>query len=137
MSARSAPEIGTTPERQGHLLDIIDLSIRFRSRGSEVFAVTGMDFHISKGEVVALVGKSGSGKSASALSMMGLLPAASARVTGSILLNGRDLTTLGNRAMSRVRGREIGMVFQDPMSSLNPVHPVGRQIGESLRIHLG
>lgn len=83
------------------------------------------------------MGESGSGKSASALSMMGLLPAASARVTGSILLNGRDLTTLGNRAMSRVRGREIGMVFQDPMSSLNPVHPVGRQIGESLRIHLG
>ncbi|MEX0667598.1 MAG: ATP-binding cassette domain-containing protein, partial [Acidimicrobiia bacterium] len=83
-----------TPERQGHLLDIIDLSIRFQSKDREVFAVTGMDFHISKGEVVALVGESGSGKSVSALSMMGLLPAASARVTGSILLNGRDLTTL-------------------------------------------
>ena len=124
------------PERQGQLLDIVDLSIRFRSHDNEVFAVTGMDFHVSKGEVVALVGESGSGKSVSALAMMGLLPA-SARVTGSVLLDGRDLTKLANRPMSRVRGREIGMVFQDPMSSLNPVHPVGRQIGESLRIHLG
>ena len=136
MTARTAPEIRTIPERKEHLLNITDLSIRFRSKDNQILAVTRMDFRISKGEVVALVGESGSGKSVSALSVMGLLPP-SARVTGSILLNGRDLTTFGNRAMSQVRGREIGMVFQDPMSSLNPVHPVGKQIGESLRIHLG
>ncbi len=119
------------------LLALEGLSIRFDMRDGQVHAVSDIDLSVKPGEVFALVGESGSGKSVTALSIMGLLPTPPAIVSGSIRFEGQDLTTLRNRAMSKIRGKEIGMVFQDPMSSLNPVHTVGKQIGESLRLHFG
>ena len=111
--------------------------MKFALADRQVRAVTATTFHVNPGEVFALVGESGSGKSVTALSVMGLLPTPPAQVTGSIRFDGQELTTLSNRAMTHIRGRDIGMVFQDPMSSLNPVHRVGKQIGESLRLHFG
>lgn len=125
------------PDPSSPLLEISDLSIRFALADRDVFAVNGIDLRINPGEVFALVGESGSGKSVSALSIMGLLSTPPAVVSGSIRLDGQELTSLNRKAIRKIRGREIGMVFQDPMSSLNPVHPVGRQIGESLRLHFG
>jgi oligopeptide/dipeptide ABC transporter ATP-binding protein len=121
----------------GVLLEVRDLTIRFETPGRKVHAVDDISFGVSRGEVVALVGESGSGKSATALGIMGLLPKRYARSSGSVTLAGRQLTTMTAKEMRGVRGRQIGMVFQDPMSSLNPVHTVGHQIGETLRIHLG
>lgn len=103
----------------------------------QVHAVSQIDLSIQPGEVFALVGESGSGKSVTALSIMGLLPSPPAVVSGSIRFEGRELTSLRSRALRQIRGKDIGMVFQDPMSSLNPVHTVGKQIGESLRLHFG
>jgi peptide/nickel transport system ATP-binding protein len=125
------------PQTEGlPLLDVQDLSIRFETERETVHAVTGLDLTVGHGEVFALVGESGSGKSVTALSVMGLLPVPPARVTGSIRLDGRELTGMSRRQLNAVRGRQVGMVFQDPMSSLNPVHPIGKQIGETLRLHL-
>ncbi len=127
---RSAPATGPRP-----VLEVTDLYVKFGLPDRQVHAVTGATFQVGAGEIFALVGESGSGKSVTALSIMGLLQPP-ARVEGSIRLDGRELTTLKPRQLRSVRGREIGMVFQDPMSSLNPVHTVGKQIGESLRLHL-
>ncbi len=118
------------------LLTIEDLSIRFDTKREVVHAVTDLEVEVGHGEVFALVGESGSGKTVTALSIMGLLPTPPAQVEGSIRLDGQELIGLSRRQLNTIRGRTIGMVFQDPMSSLNPVHPVGRQIGESLRLHL-
>lgn len=106
-------------------------------RDRTVHAVSEIDLTVASGEVFALVGESGSGKSVTALSIMGLLPTPPAVISGSIKFEGRELTDLRNRVMRHIRGKDIGMVFQDPMSSLNPVHTVGKQIGESLRLHFG
>jgi peptide/nickel transport system ATP-binding protein len=119
------------------MLQIKDLNVRFRLADRDVYAVNGVDLEVDAGEVFALVGESGSGKSVSALSIMGLVPTPPAEISGSIQLQGRELTSLKKREMSAIRGREIGMVFQDPMSSMNPVHPVGRQVAEGLRLHFG
>jgi oligopeptide/dipeptide ABC transporter ATP-binding protein len=129
---RSVPEAGPQP-----VLTVTDLSVKFRLPDRDVHAVTGAAFQVEPGQVFALVGESGSGKSVTALSIMGLLQSPPAIVEGSIRLDGRELTTLRPRQLRSVRGREIGMVFQDPMSSLNPVHTVGKQVGESLRLHFG
>ena len=123
------------PDPAAPLLRIQDLAIRFALADRDVYAVNGIDLDVNRGEIFALVGESGSGKTVSALSIMGLLPTPPAVVTGSIQLDGLELTELRGRKMNAVRGRDMGMVFQDPMSSLNPVHPVGRQIAESLRLH--
>lgn len=136
MSIRAVPVSDQSADSNGRLLEIEGLAVRFDSHRGVVHAVNGVDLRVAPGEVLALVGESGSGKSVSALAVMGLLDPGVARVSGSIRLDGEELTHLGRRAMASVRGRRIGMVFQDPMSSLNPVHPIGRQIGESLRIHL-
>lgn len=109
--------------------------MRFDTPGREIRAINGIDVTVGAGEVFALVGESGSGKSVSMLSVMGLVPTPPAVVTGSILFDGRELIGLGRSQMNAIRGGEIGMVFQDPMSSLNPVHPVGRQIAEVLHLH--
>jgi peptide/nickel transport system ATP-binding protein len=119
----------------GALLSISDLAVRFSLSDRDVYAVNGVDIDVHAGEVFALVGESGSGKSVSMLSVMGLVPSPPGIVTGSIRFQGRELTGLSRREMNKIRGADIGMIFQDPMSSLNPVHPVGRQIAEALRLH--
>ncbi|MFF4987534.1 dipeptide ABC transporter ATP-binding protein [Streptosporangium saharense] len=117
------------------LLDVRNLRVRFTSTQSvSTTAVDGVSLTVEAGEVVALVGESGCGKSATALALLGLLPD-SARVEGEIVFDGEDLTTLNDRQLSARRGRDLAMVFQDPMTSLNPVVPIGVQITEVLLRH--
>jgi microcin C transport system ATP-binding protein len=118
------------------LLAVEGLSVVFRSRAGETAAVDGVDFTIRRGETVALVGESGSGKSVTALAILRLLDGA-AHASGRILFKGRDLAGLPERAMRDVRGADITMVFQEPMTSLNPLHTIERQIGEVLGLHRG
>ena len=116
------------------LLEVRDLTVGFSTESELVSAVRGMNFGVDKGEVVALVGESGAGKSASAMAVVGLLPEY-AEVTGSVRLHGDELIGLSDERMSRVRGKSIGTVFQDPMSALTPVFTVGDQIAEAIEIH--
>jgi peptide/nickel transport system ATP-binding protein len=116
------------------LLQVTDLTVAFPTDAERVNAVRGMNFHVDPGEVVALVGESGSGKSASAMAVIGLLPEY-AEVSGSIRLHGDELLGLSDSQMSRIRGKSIGTVFQDPMSALTPVYTVGNQIAEALEVH--
>ncbi|MGH6676355.1 MAG: ABC transporter ATP-binding protein, partial [Xanthobacteraceae bacterium] len=120
------------------LLSIRDLSVTFRHGGRDTLAVDRISFDIAKGETMALVGESGSGKSATALSILKLLPYPSAgHPSGSILFKGRDLLGLSEREIQRVRGDDITIVFQEPLSSLNPLHTIEKQIGEVLLLHRG
>jgi peptide/nickel transport system ATP-binding protein len=119
------------------LLSIENLHVQFDTSVGVVRAVEGLTYAIRPGEIVAVVGESGSGKSVSALATMRLLPRRTARVRGRILFDGRDLLTLNDEEMRRVRGRQISMIFQEPMTSLNPILPIGLQITEPLQIHLG
>ena len=121
------------------LLEVRDLQTTFDlTRTLQVRAVDGVSFAVGAGETVAIVGESGSGKSVTSLSIMGLLPKGIGRVTGgSVKLAGRELTTLSDAEMRAVRGKEIGMIFQEPMTSLNPVHTVGQQIAEVVIRHEG
>jgi microcin C transport system ATP-binding protein len=119
-------------------LSVRDLSIAFRSGGRETLAVDRISFDIKKGECLALVGESGSGKSATALSILKLLPYPAARhPSGSILFQGQDLLQLAERDIRKVRGDDITIVFQEPMTSLNPLHTIEKQIGEILLLHRG
>ncbi|TXM87863.1 ABC transporter ATP-binding protein [Methylobacterium sp. WL116] len=119
------------------LLSVEDLSVAFRSQEGESRAVDGVSFTILPGETVALVGESGSGKSVTALSILRLLDGAAHHPGGRIVFKGRDLLALPERAMRKVRGADITMVFQEPMTSLNPLHTIERQIGEVLGLHRG
>ncbi|MCB0926421.1 MAG: ABC transporter ATP-binding protein [Mycolicibacterium insubricum] len=116
------------------LLEITDLTVRFPTDRSVVHAVRGVNLSVQPGEVVAVVGESGSGKSATAMAVIGLLPEY-AQVSGSVRLHGRELLGESDTALSAVRGKAIGTVFQDPMSALTPVYPVGAQIAEALEVH--
>ena len=116
------------------LLEVRDLTVAFPTETERVSAVRGMNYHVDKGEVVALVGESGAGKSASAMAVVGLLPEY-AEVSGSVRLHGDELLGLSDQRMSRVRGKAIGTVFQDPMSALTPVYTVGDQIAEAIEVH--
>jgi peptide/nickel transport system ATP-binding protein len=116
------------------LLEVTDLSVAFPTDTERVNAVRSMNFHVSAGEVVALVGESGSGKSATAMAVVGLLPEY-AEVSGSVRLHGNELLGSSDNRMSDIRGKAIGMVFQDPMSALTPVYTVGDQIAEALEVH--
>jgi peptide/nickel transport system ATP-binding protein len=116
------------------LLQVSDLIVDFPTDTASVNAVRGMNFHVDPREVVALVGESGAGKSASAMAVVGLLPEY-AEVSGSIRLHGDELIGLSDQRMSALRGKSIGTVFQDPMSALTPVYTVGDQIAEAIRIH--
>jgi len=118
------------------LLDVADLSVTFPTETERVAAVRGLNYHVDAGEVVALVGESGAGKSAGAMAVVGLLPEY-AEVTGSVRLHGDELLGLSDQKMSRVRGKAIGTVFQDPMSALTPVYTVGDQIAEAIEVHNG
>jgi oligopeptide/dipeptide ABC transporter ATP-binding protein len=116
------------------LLEVTDLSVTFPTEAERVAAVRGLNYHVDAGEVVALVGESGAGKSAGAMAVVGLLPEY-AEVTGSVRLHGDELLGRSDQKMSRVRGKTIGTVFQDPMSALTPVYTVGDQIAEAIEVH--
>ncbi|HSB38929.1 MAG TPA: ABC transporter ATP-binding protein [Gaiellaceae bacterium] len=120
------------------LLEVTDLRTYFATREGDVRAVDGVSFEVEPGRTLGIVGESGCGKSVTALSIMGLIPKPPARiVSGSIVFEGKDLTTLRERELENIRGHEIAMIFQDPMTSLNPTLTIGTQITEALRRHLG
>ena len=118
------------------LLSIEDLRVRFWTSRGMVHAVNGISFDVRAGETLGLVGESGCGKSVTALAAMGILPRAARIPSGSIKLEGRELIGLSERAWRRVRGKEIAMIFQDPMTSLNPVLTIGAQLREAIEEHL-
>ncbi len=119
------------------LLSVRDLGVAFRQAGTTTMAVEGASFDIAKGETVALVGESGSGKSVTALSVMRLLPPSAVHPAGQILFKGNDLLKAPEKELRAVRGGDIGIVFQEPMTSLNPLHTIERQVGEILKVHRG
>jgi peptide/nickel transport system ATP-binding protein/oligopeptide transport system ATP-binding protein len=125
---------GATP----FVLDVKDLKTVFRTRGGEVHAVNDVSFTLKPGELLGVVGESGSGKSVTMMSLIRLLPMPPAEIRGgSVLFEGQDLARVPEETMRAIRGARIGMVFQDPMTSLNPVFTVGYQITEPLRKHMG
>ncbi|TIU93838.1 MAG: ATP-binding cassette domain-containing protein, partial [Mesorhizobium sp.] len=120
------------------LLSVRDLNVAFAQEGRQSMAVDHISFDIAKGETVALVGESGSGKSVSALSVLKLLPyPAASHPSGKILFQGADLLATDEKALRRVRGNKITMIFQEPMTSLNPLHTIEQQIIEVLALHQG
>jgi len=118
-----------------HLLEVKNLATHFPTRAGLVRAVDGVSFHLDRGELLGLVGESGCGKSMTALSIMRLIAPPGKIVAGEILFDGRNLLQVSNSDMRDVRGNDIAMIFQDPMTSLNPVFTVGEQIAEALRLH--
>ncbi|MCY8131270.1 oligopeptide ABC transporter ATP-binding protein OppD, partial [Bacillus spizizenii] len=122
--------------RVTRLLEVKDLAISFKTYGGEVQAIRGVNFHLDKGETLAIVGESGSGKSVTSQAIMKLIPMPPGYFKrGEILFEGKDLVPLSEKEMQNVRGKEIGMIFQDPMTSLNPTMKVGKQITEVLFKH--
>src|SRR5690606_39028820 len=131
------PNVGTQSEQAtAPLLEMRRLNVHFRGSQGHFHAVKNLDLSIGQGETVALVGESGCGKSTTALAIMQLL-APGASLKGEIDFAGRNLAALSQSEMRKVRGREISMIFQEPMTSLNPVHTIGAQIMEVLRLHEG
>lgn len=118
------------------LLQVRDLRVALQTPRGPAQALRGLDFAIARGQTLGLIGESGCGKSITALALMGLLPEG-AQVSGSIVLDGRELVGLPEDDWCTLRGNRMAMVFQEPMTALNPLHPIGRQIGESLRLHRG
>jgi oligopeptide/dipeptide ABC transporter ATP-binding protein len=119
------------------LLSVEDLRVQFWTGGGTVYAVNGISFEIAPGETLGIVGESGCGKSVTALSLLGLLPRAGRVKGGTARFDDRDLLQLKDRELRKLRGKEIGMIFQDPMTSLNPVLTIGRQLREPLEEHFG
>ncbi|HKP43349.1 ABC transporter ATP-binding protein [Mycobacterium sp.] len=117
------------------LLTVVDLKVSFATEDGVVRAVDGVSFELAAGEILAIVGESGSGKSVTAQTITGLTRAPNARISGSVTYRGRELNGLDDDQLRDVRGEQIAMVFQDPMTSLNPVYRVGRQIAEMIRAH--
>jgi len=121
-----------------HLLEVENLVTRFYTEEGIVHAVNGISYTLNEGEAMAIVGESGSGKSVGVLSIMGLIASPPGQVeAGKVVFNGRDLLKLSKEEVRHIRGREMAMVFQDPMTSLNPVLTIGRQMTEALELHLG
>lgn len=122
----------------GVLLEVKDLIVRFYTPDGTVYAVNGLSYSLKEGETLGIVGESGSGKSVHVLAMLGLIPQPPGKIEGGqVLFEGQDLLKLRDRELRRIRGGKIAMVFQDPMTSLNPVLTIGRQIVEVLKTHLG
>ena len=121
----------------GHLLEVRNLQTHFPTRAGLVKAVDGVSFYLDEGELLGLVGESGCGKSITALSVMRLIAPPGKIVGGEILFNGENLLTFSEERMRAIRGDDIAMIFQDPMTSLNPVYTVGEQIAEAIRLHRG
>src|SRR4030081_2092144 len=119
------------------LLEVENLQTHFRTPEGINRAVDGVSFHVDEGETLAIVGESGCGKSVTAMSLMRLIPEPPGKIAGSVRFQGKDLLQLSDREMRAIRGNDISMIFQEPMTSLNPVLTVGRQIGETLRMHQG
>jgi peptide/nickel transport system ATP-binding protein len=119
------------------LLEVENLQTHFRTPDGVNRAVDGVSFHVEEGETLAIVGESGCGKSVTAMSILRLIPEPPGKIAGAIRLQGRDLMTLDDRAMRDIRGNDISMIFQEPMTSLNPVLSIGWQLGETLRLHQG
>jgi peptide/nickel transport system ATP-binding protein len=119
------------------LLEVENLRVHFRTPTGINRAVDGVSFHVNEGETLAIVGESGCGKSVTSMSLMRLIPEPPGRTAGSVRFDGKDLLQLSDRDMRAIRGNDISMIFQEPMTSLNPVLTVGRQIGETLRLHQG
>jgi len=137
-SINNVPTNGATRDGDDVVLSVKDLAVSFKTYAGEVQAVRGVSFDLRPGETLAIVGESGSGKSVTAKSLMRLLPPSNSRIArGEAIFEGRDLLKLSEREMQKVRGPKIAMVFQDPMTSLDPTMKVGRQITESLKKHLG
>jgi peptide/nickel transport system ATP-binding protein/oligopeptide transport system ATP-binding protein len=120
---------------QSHLLEVEDLRVSFHTEDGVVQAVDGVSFTVERGEVLAIVGESGSGKSVTAMTLMGLTRGPNARFEGRALFEGQDVVSATDEQLRKIRGAEIAMVFQDPMSSLDPVYRVGTQIVEQIRVH--
>src|SRR6266436_115535 len=119
------------------LLEVQNLQTHFRTPEGINRAVDGVCFHVNEGETLAIVGESGLGKSVTAMSLMGILPEPPGKIAGSVRFQAKYLLQLSEREMRVIRGNDISMIFQEPMTSLNPVLTVSRQIGETLRIHQG
>jgi oligopeptide/dipeptide ABC transporter ATP-binding protein len=123
--------------RREPILSVEDLHVRFWTSRGTVHAVNGISFDIAPGETLGIVGESGCGKSVTSLALLGILPRAGKVTQGTAMFGGRDLIRLKDDQLRSIRGREIGMIFQDPMTSLNPVLTIGRQIREALEAHFG
>ncbi|HLK00195.1 MAG TPA: ATP-binding cassette domain-containing protein, partial [Streptosporangiaceae bacterium] len=117
------------------LLEVRDLKVSFTTEDGVVRAVNGVSFEVGEGETLGIVGESGSGKTVTVMSVMRLILDHNARFEGQVIYKGRDLMRLGRKQVREVRGAEIAMIFQDPMTSLNPVYRVGWQIAEQIRAH--
>ena len=117
------------------ILEVKDLEISFDTYAGKVRAIRGVNFHLNKGETLAIVGESGSGKSVTTRSIMRLLSSNANIDAGQILFKGNDIVGKSEREMQKIRGKEIAMIFQDPMTSLDPTMPIGKQVAESLRKH--
>jgi oligopeptide/dipeptide ABC transporter ATP-binding protein len=117
------------------LLDVKDLKVRFATEDGIVQAVSGISFDLEPGKVLGIVGESGSGKSVTAMTIMGLTRGVNAKFEGEVLYKGTDLLNVSDSGMQEYRGNEIGMIFQDPMTSLNPVYKIGSQIAEAIQAH--
>ncbi len=118
------------------ILSIKDLVVEFKTEDGVVHAVDGVSYDLFPGEILGIVGESGSGKSVSTLALLGLIPMPPGRIaSGTAMFKGRDLLRLKKKELRKVRGNEVAMVFQDPMTSLNPVLTVGRQLGEAIKTH--
>ncbi len=122
----------------GVLLEVKDLVVRFHTQEGVVYAVNGVDYQLNEGETLGVVGESGSGKSVHLLAMMGLIPQPPGKIErGQVIFEGRDLLKLSPKQIRAIRGDKVAMIFQDPMTSLNPVLRVGTQITEAIRLHKG
>jgi oligopeptide/dipeptide ABC transporter ATP-binding protein len=128
---------GFGPATAGQMLEVRDLHVQIAAKHGTVRAVDGVSFEVANGEAMGLVGESGSGKSMTLRAILGVLPSEGKITSGQIVLDGVDLVPLSNSDMNRIRGPKMSMIFQEPMSALNPVMRVGNQIAEGPRVHLG